>query len=134
MGKYNDDLKNAKDEFLDTTKKYKVIAASISFNDNWRNDNDDIFKLKPLYSNEEYESFLNFLDRKYDSGYGGQNLYGVIFCEDGVWMQRGEYDGSEWWDIYKYPDMRETFSEIEVLKYERNRKLKKLNYNSESSS
>lgn len=123
--------KNAKQEFLDITKNYKIIAASISFG---YDDDADKIKLSPLYTIEEYNLFLSFLDREYDNGYGGQRLFGVIFCEDGVWMQRGEYDGSEWWDIYKYPDMRETFTELEVLRYERNKKLKKLNYNSESSS
>jgi len=117
-------LRNAKQEFLDITKNYKVIAANIKFDtEDFRNE----LKLKPLYTKEEFEKFLIFLDQNYDSGYGGQELYGTIFCENGVWMQRGEYDGSEWWNTFRYPNMRDTFDEVDVLKYERNRKLKQIN-------
>lgn len=122
-----DKLTNAKEEYLRATNGCKVVAASISFGDDrWSDliEEPDKFKLSPLYTTEEYDNFLNFLDRGYDSGYGGQNLFGVIYCEDGVWLQRGEYDGSEWWDIFKYPNMRDVFSEVEVLRYERSKKLK----------
>jgi len=116
--------KNAKDEFLGVISKYKIIGAQINYSDNMGSDYD--IKLKPLFSQDEYDNFLMSLDHEYDDGFGGQNLFGVIFCEDGVWMQRGEYDGSEWWDIYQYPDMRGSFTESDVLKYERNRKLKNI--------
>ncbi len=114
-------MKNAKEEYLNATKDCKVIAAFISYN---RYEGDSEFKLNPLYTKDEYDNFLDFLNFEYDNGYGGQNLYGVIYCEDGVWLQRGEYDGSEWWDIFKYPDMRESFDEASVIRYERNKKLK----------
>ena len=114
---------NAKDEFIRVVKDHSVIAANVWFH----TFNEEVaFKLKPLYSLDEYNNFLNFLDREYDSGYGGQQLFGVIYCEDGVWMQRGEYDGSEWWDIFKYPDLRGSFDESDVIRYERNKKLKRL--------
>jgi hypothetical protein len=118
---------NAKDEFLEATKNYKVIAAVISFGNNYYGGDKNEFKLNPLYTNEEYNDFLKFLNREYDAGYGGQELYGTIFCEDGVWMDRGEYDGSEWYDVHKYPDMIGHFDENKVLKYNRYNKLKHLN-------
>lgn len=116
-------MRNAKEEYLRAIEGYNVIAASINFQ-TIRDESE--FKLKPLYTTEEYNDFLNFLDVEYDNGYGGQNLYGVIYCEDGIWLQRGEYDGSEWWDIFKYPDMRESFDEASVVRYERNKKLKNI--------
>lgn len=118
--------RNAKQEFLNITKDYKIIAVNISFGEQSWNDNSEIFKLKPLYTQDEYDELLNFLDREYDAGYGGQELFGVIYCEDGVWMQRGEYDGSEWWDIFKYPELRDSFDESDVIKYERYLKLNQL--------
>lgn len=114
---------NAKQEYLRATKNYKVIAASVNL---YTLEGELEFKLNPLYTKDEYDNFLNFLDVDYDNGYGGQNLFGVIFCENGVWMQRGEYDGSEWWDIFKYPDLRESFDENIVLKYERSKKLRNI--------
>lgn len=118
--------RNAKQEFLNITKDYKIIAVNISFGEQSWNDNSEIFKLKPLYTQDEYDELLNFLDREYDAGYGGQELFGVIYCEDGVWMQRGEYDGSEWWDIFKYPELRDSFDESDVIKYERYLKLNQI--------
>lgn len=123
------DIRNAKTEFLIMIKDNIVIASNIWF-DEYDSDNIDqinMFKLKPLYSIDDYNEFLKFLDREYDSGYGGQKLFGVIYCENGVWMQRGEYDGAEWWDIFKYPDLRDSFDESDVIKYERSEKLKKIN-------
>jgi hypothetical protein len=40
---------------------------------------------------------LNDLDFEYDSGYGQQELYGIVWLTDGSWLSREEYDGSEWW-------------------------------------
>lgn len=114
--------KNAKNEFLSIISGYKLIASEIRYMDNIGISHD--IKLNPLFSKNEYDVFLDSLNNDYDDGYGGQNLFGVIFCEDGAWMQRDEYDGSEWWSIYQYPDMRKSFNESDVLKYERNKKLK----------
>lgn len=107
---------NAKDEFLKNTIGLKIIAAKIDLEE-------DSFKLKPGYKTKDYEDFLNFLDREYDDGYGGQNLHGIIYCEDGYWLERGEYDGSEWWNLLKYPKLDENFDKIDILKYERSKKL-----------
>ena len=53
---------------------------------------------------EEYEEFLQKLNFEYDAGYGGQELHGMIWLkEENTWMERGEYDGSEWWEYRKCP-------------------------------
>lgn len=114
---------NAKKEFLDITKGFNVIAAKISFGDE---DHDYDFNLKPSYTINEYNDFMKFLNRNYDSGYGSQNLFGIIFCENGVWMTRGEYDGAEWWNVHKYPNLKDFFNESDVIKYERSSKIKKI--------
>jgi len=45
------------------------------------------------------------LDFDYDSGYGGQELFGYIWYADGTWSERGEYDGSEWWEHMTRPPL-----------------------------
>ena len=35
---------------------------------------------------------------EYDDSYGTQHLEGTVVFRDGSWLQRGEYDGSEWWE------------------------------------
>lgn len=61
-------------------------------------------KLKVGYTSQEYLDFMNALDFEYDNGYGGQELYGMIWVEgEDTWLTRGEYDGSEWWNVNKIP-------------------------------
>ena len=63
--------------------------------------------LKLNYSKEDYNAFLESLDFTYDEGYGSQNLYGIVWLEDGTWFTRGEYDGSEWWEHHELPEIPE---------------------------
>ena len=49
------------------------------------------------HTQEDYDNFIKKLDVEYDDGYGTQELFGTIWLTDGTWMDRGEYDGSEWW-------------------------------------
>jgi hypothetical protein len=48
--------------------------------------------------------FLELMKIEYDSGYGGQYLFGYIVFTDGTWLTRGEYDGSEWWKHHECPE------------------------------
>jgi hypothetical protein len=61
--------------------------------------------LKANHNEAEYSEFLNSLNFEYDSGYGTQNLYGVIWLENGTWFSRAEYDGSEWWQHHHVPEI-----------------------------
>lgn len=55
----------------------------------------------------EYIKIDNVNDLKeiqYYDGYGIQELYGYVVFNDNTWLEREEYDGSEWWEyrsIYK---------------------------------
>lgn len=51
------------------------------------------------------DEVLPGLDFDYDSGYGGQELFGHVWYTDGTWSERGEYDGSEWWEYKKCPEI-----------------------------
>ena len=94
---------NAKEEFLKTTEKYRLICCTISISYDFYNNT--VFNLRPGYTPEEYDKFVNNLDFDYNDGYGTQHLFGTIWCEDGVWFNRHEYDGSECWDHHKYPSI-----------------------------
>lgn len=58
--------------------------------------------LKDGYTQEELEEFLLQLDTEYYSGFGGQDLYGYVMFNDESWLERHEYDGSEWWEYKKF--------------------------------
>lgn len=64
---------------------------------------DKHLELSVGHTQEEFDSFMNELDFMYDSSYGGQELHGTIWLQDGTWMERGEYDGKEWWHRVSMP-------------------------------
>ena len=55
------------------------------------------------YGDERIIKSLEQLDFNYDDGFGGQELYGYVLLDDQDWLERHEYDGSEWWEYKKYP-------------------------------
>lgn len=48
-----------------------------------------------------WEDFARLADVEYHDGFGGQEVATdlIIVFRDGSWMERGEYDGSEWWEF-----------------------------------
>ena len=100
-------MENAKEEFLTTCEGLpKVIAAHIQINrgyDKFGESDDNTYILKKGYTEEDFQNFLTSIDKEYDAGYGGQELYGTIWFAKNVWAERGEYDGSEWWEVRQYP-------------------------------
>lgn len=102
-------MRNAKEEFVETTKDVKIVWARVSYNG-------VCFILKKGFSKKDYEMFLNKLDFEYDSGYGSQELEGIIACANGVWFDRGEYDGSEWWEEHKYPKYEQIGKSLQEAK------------------
>ena len=52
----------------------------------------------------------------YNSGYGTQELYGAVVFKDKSWLERGEYDGSEWWKYKTVPTKEAIENHIEEVK------------------
>lgn len=109
---------NAKQELIDLVNFSKMKCAEITYNpcSLWEMDDEEaplsksIF-LKQNYSNQDLMNFLENLDFNYDAGYGGQELYGTIWLDDGTWYTRGEYDGSEWWQYHCCPTIPQQLKE-----------------------
>ncbi len=51
------------------------------------------------------DSALSFMNTfTYDGGYGWEYINrGFVIVGDGWWLERGEYDGSEWWEFKQTP-------------------------------
>ena len=100
-------MTNAKKELEQFLQgKAKVKCASIT--KGYQYDYEDPcpkFELKVNHTEEDFQSFLKSLNFDYDSGYGGQELFGTVWLEDGTWCTRGEYDGSEWWEHNQLPEI-----------------------------
>jgi hypothetical protein len=127
---------NAKQEFLNHIvqintnltgiKSRKVLCASIQKGDDYSDDEEIIertFILTTGYTQEDWNEFLYKLSFIYDSGYGGQELFGTIWYTDGTWSERGEYDGSEWYVHRFCPKIPENVRRIDK---EREQKLNKI--------
>lgn len=51
-----------------------------------------------------WDEFASFADFDYDDGYGGAEINGSLkIVGDDWWLERGEYDGSEWWEFKTIP-------------------------------
>jgi hypothetical protein len=95
-------MRNAKEEFLQHTTGKVVKCAHIDL----INADYKLYNLADLpvnYTPEKLDVFLKALDIRYDSGYGSQELFGVIWYMDGTYSTRWEYDGSEGWEYHACP-------------------------------
>lgn len=103
-------IRMAREEFLSHVRKVNssILCAHITrerFDDTTFDYYEIVYVLKTDFTGNDYEKFLNSLDFQYDAGFGGQVLFGTIFYSDGTWSERREYDGSEWWEYKKRPEI-----------------------------
>jgi hypothetical protein len=55
------------------------------------------------------EKFLEIANRYYDNGFGGQEVaMDLIVVGKDFWLERHDYDGSEWWEYKEMPKEPET--------------------------
>ena len=87
---------NAQKELIKHIEDRKVEFVSIAVCKGY----DD----EPIRIKGTLDDVLPQLNFDYDDGYGYQKLFGYIWYEDGTWSDRGEYDGSEWWQHQVRPD------------------------------
>lgn len=98
-------MSNAKTEFSEFVEdKPKVICALLE-DVYYVHHEKKSWLLKVGYSEQDYKDFLEAINFKYDDGYGSQQLGGTIWFKDGTYADRGEYDGSEWWEYHKTPEI-----------------------------
>lgn len=103
-------MRNAKTELEEVLRDYKrrsgayfhIVCANI-YTDNFR------AQLKMDFSTEDYENFMDSLDFEYNAGLGTQNLFGIVWGMENLWLERGTYDGREWWEVCGYPTIPEHF-------------------------
>ena len=89
-------MENARKELLEHIKNRTVEYISIAYRKNYMDE--------PLRIKGTLDEVLPLLNFYYYCGYGGQELYGYIWYADGTWSDRGEYDGSEWWQYQARPN------------------------------
>lgn len=51
-----------------------------------------------------WADFVRYADFDYDDGYGGAEINSkLVVIGDDWWLERHEYDGSEWWEFKTLP-------------------------------
>jgi len=97
-------------DFLDHIKDREVKCVTLSLINRSDYSFNPLADLKIGYSPDDYKKFLALIDVEFYSGYGTQEVDGVIWYKDGTWSSRGEYDGSEWWEYNTCPEIPETLN------------------------
>lgn len=85
--------------FLAETIK-ELAGQNLSPNDvRWVGTRDGLFVVT-------WEEFSKFADVEYDDGFGGEEIpLELVVVGDDWWLERHEYDGSEWWEFKIKPTM-----------------------------
>lgn len=62
------------------------------------------------------EEFWKLSDRDYDASYGVQEVaWDLIVVGDNWWLERHEYDGSEWWEYKELPQEPEKILSVPTI-------------------
>lgn len=64
----------------------------------------DVLWVGNEYKKTTWENFAEIADFSYDNGYGINEIADeLVIVGDNWWLERGEYDGSEWWSFKQLP-------------------------------
>ena len=107
---------NAREEFIKHIGSRKVLCAQIQNGEDYIDEEPTTFNLTTGWGVEDWSKFLTDLDFEYDCGYGGQNLFGTIWYADGTWSDRGEYDGSEWYEYHVCPPIPKELNRLDKVR------------------
>ena len=63
------------------------------------------------------DDFIKLSNVEYDSGFGAPEVAeDLVVVGDGFWLERHEYDGSEWWEYKSIPEYKDLpFVKISAL-------------------
>ena len=95
------DTINFKEETLTVLENHGKTWDDVKFiqNDQWRV--------------HDKNKFLEYMDFEYDNGFGGARIpEDLKIVGDNWWLERGEYDGSEWWEFKTMPKPRERVEDV----------------------
>lgn len=80
-------------ETIDALLEYDKAASDVR----WVGSNDGSMVIT-------WEEFVAIADVEYDSGYGSPEIaQDLVVVGDDWWLERHEYDGSEWWGFKRLP-------------------------------
>ena len=107
-------LTNEYTELMEITADQTIKCAEVFYEDDNYNFDVTKFILTINYSEEKLNAFYTALKNiNYDNSYGHQYISGTIWLTSGTWIERGEYDGSEWWRLVTCPEIPDYLTDRE---------------------
>lgn len=77
---------------------------------------DDVRFVQTEKGSFSIDKFKQIADIIYDDGYGGVNVNeDLVIVGDDWWLERGEYDGSEWWEFKTIPKQKEPTENVQIF-------------------
>ena len=65
-----------------------------------------------------FEDFVEIANVKYDPGFGGQEVaVDLKIVGKDFWLERHQYDGSEWWEYKEIPKKPEKYNKAQRVIY-----------------
>ena len=62
------------------------------------------------------EQFEDLADKEYENGFGAPHVAtDLLVVGDNWWLERHEYDGSEWWEFKKHPKEPELICKVQMV-------------------
>lgn len=110
---------NLLEETIQCLEKHNKSEKDVTYVLGKREDETDYWtELKFMTSWELFKEIANNTD--YDNGFGGNYIsMGLKIVGKTFWLERGEYDGSEWWEYKEFPNLEDyeyTQDELEIKK------------------
>jgi hypothetical protein len=103
---------NALEELIKVCERYWKTLEDIDYwCVGWDDENQCIFNSDSI---EIMKKFLEDNYSNYDNWWGCQELYWEIVFKDRTWLERWEYDWSEWWEYKKCPERRLSKDEARI--------------------
>ena len=63
-----------------------------------------------------WQDFVKIANFEYDDGFGSQKIAeDLLVVGDNWWLERHEYDGSEWWEYKELPEKPVKYTFINIL-------------------
>lgn len=114
MGNSNNDMENLLVETLEIIADHDKTADDVRWC-LWEA-TPSIWRIPTASTFFTWDDFAELANVTYDSGYGGHKVpLGLKIVGDDWWLERHEYDGSEWWEFKTLPVRPATYSKPDSI-------------------
>lgn len=82
-----------------------LLKETIEKLEEYEKSSKDILFVCNSESKTSWDNFVKIADFEYDDGYGGNEIGDKLkIVGEDFWLERHEYDGSEWWEFKTKPN------------------------------